>query len=100
MSCAARHVLSAHTERYAEASSVYDVLLAASLALILSYRETFERLLVQSVFFALVSLFLVRLIRTELPFLQHAWPERLYLLATLFFALTSAIRRLDFVRAF
>ena len=54
----------------------------------------------QSVFFALVSLFLVRLIRTELPFLQHAWPERLYLLATLFFALTSAIRRLDFVRAF
>jgi len=56
--------------------------------------------LVQTVLLTLVSLFLVRLIRTELPFLQHAWPERLYLLATLFFALTSANRRLDFVRAF
>jgi len=57
-------------------------------------------LLVQSVLLALVSLLLVRLIRTEQPFLQHAWPDGLYLLATLFFALTSAIRRLDFIRAF
>lgn len=80
--------------------SVYDVLLAASLALVLSYRETFERVLVQTVLLALVSLFLVRRIRTELPFLQHAWPEGLYLLATLFFALTSAIRLLNFIRAF
>ncbi|WP_298190807.1 hypothetical protein [Novosphingobium sp.] len=77
---------------------VYYVLLAVSLAIITSYRETFERVLVQTVFFALVSLFLVHLIRTKLPFLRHAWPEVLYLLATLFFALTSAIRLLDFVR--
>jgi uncharacterized membrane protein YccC len=77
---------------------VYYILLAVSLAMIMSYRESFERVLVQTVFFAVVSLFLVHLIRTKLPFLRHAWPEVLYLLATLFFGLASAIRLLDFLR--
>lgn len=78
---------------------VYCVLLAISLAMIMSYRESFERVLVQTVFFGAISLYLVHLIRARLPLLRHAVPELLYLIAALFFAVTSAIRLLDFIRA-
>lgn len=78
---------------------VYVVLLAVALSMITSYRESFERVLVQTVFFCAVSLFLVHLIRARLPMLRHAWPEMLYLVATFYFAAASSIRLLDFVRA-
>ncbi|MBX9884574.1 MAG: hypothetical protein K2X68_06345 [Novosphingobium sp.] len=78
---------------------VYFVLLALAAAMITSYRESFERVLVQTVVFGAISLYLVQLIRARLPLLRQAWPEMLYLLATSYFAIASAIRLLDVVRA-
>jgi hypothetical protein len=72
--------------------AAYVVLLAVLLTIITSFPETSERVLVQILIFASISLYLVILIRQALPHWRRAWPEALYLLASLYFAVASVLR--------
>lgn len=76
--------------------AAYVVLLAVLVTIIASYPETYERVLAQILIFSAISLYLVILIRQALPFWRRAWPEVLYLLASLYFAAASLLRLFEF----